>query len=99
MENGFKIYHAGDTGVFGDMGLIGELYKPDLALLPIGGHFTMGPEDAAFATNRLLKPRFVIPAHYGTFPVLAGTPQQYIKALGNSSTRVIVPQPGEKVEF
>ncbi len=99
VENGFKIYHAGDTGVFGDMGLIGELYKPDLILIPIGGHFTMGPVDAAFVTNRFLTPRFVIPMHYGTFPILAGTPEEYIKALGNTKTRVIVLQPGEKVEF
>jgi len=99
MENGFKIYHAGDTGVFGDMALIGELYKPDLVLIPIGGHFTMGPTEAAFATNRFLTPKFAIPMHYGTFPILAGRPEDYIKALGNSKTRVIVLQPGEKVEF
>jgi len=99
MENGFKIYHAGDTGVFGDMALIGELYKPDLVLIPIGGHFTMGPTEAAFATNRFLAPKFAIPMHYGTYPILAGRPEDYIKALGNSKTRVIVLQPGEKVEF
>jgi L-ascorbate metabolism protein UlaG (beta-lactamase superfamily) len=99
MENGFKIYHMGDTALFSDMALIGELYKPDLVLMPIGGYFTMGPADAALATNRYLKPKFVIPMHYGTFSVLSGTPAEYIKALGNSSTRVIVPQPGEKVEF
>jgi len=99
MENGFKIYHMGDTGIFGDMGLIGELYKPDLILMPIGRHFVMSPEDAALMTNRYLKPRFVIPMHYGTIPLLSGKPEEYIKALGVSSTRVIVPQPGEKVEF
>jgi L-ascorbate metabolism protein UlaG (beta-lactamase superfamily) len=99
MENGFKIYDAGDTGLFGDMALIGELYKPDLVLLPIGGHFTMDPKDAAIATNRFLKPKFAIPMHYGTYPILAGKPEEYIKALGNSATKVIVPQPGEKVEF
>ena len=99
MENGFKIYHMGDTGLFGDMALIGELYKPDVVLIPIGGHFTMGPTEAAFATNRFLKPKFAIPMHYGTYPILAGKPEEYIKALGVSSTKVIVPQPGEKVEF
>ena len=99
MENGFKIYHMGDTGIFGDMALIGELYKPDLVLMPIGRYFGMGPEDAALMTNRFLKPRFVIPMHYGTFPVLTGKPEEYVKALGSSSTRVIVPQPGEKVDF
>jgi L-ascorbate metabolism protein UlaG (beta-lactamase superfamily) len=99
MENGFKIYHAGDTGPFGDMALIGELYRPDLVLMPIGRHFGIGPEHAALMTNRYLKPRFAIPMHYGTFPVLTGKPEEYIKALGQSSTRVIVPQPGEKVDF
>jgi L-ascorbate metabolism protein UlaG (beta-lactamase superfamily) len=99
MENGFKVYHMGDTGLFGDMALIGELYKPDLILMPIGRHFVMGPEDAALATNRYFKPRFVIPMHYGTIPVLSGTPEEYIKALGKTSTQVIVLKPGEKVEF
>jgi L-ascorbate metabolism protein UlaG (beta-lactamase superfamily) len=59
----------------------------------------MGPEDAALMTNRYLKPRFAIPMHYGTFPILSGKPDEYIKALGQSATRVIVPQPGEKVDF
>jgi L-ascorbate metabolism protein UlaG (beta-lactamase superfamily) len=99
MENGFRIYHVGDSGPFGDMALIGELYKPDLVLMPIGRHFGLGPEDAALMTNRYLKPRFVIPMHYGTYPILSGKPEEYIKALGKSSTRVIVPQPGEKVDF
>lgn len=99
MENGFKVYHMGDTGIFGDLGLIGELYKPDLVLIPIGRHYVMGPEDAALVTNRFLKPKFAIPMHYGTIPVLTGRPDEYIKALGNTSTRVIVMQPGEKVEF
>ncbi len=99
MENGFKIYHMGDTALFGDMALIGELYKPDLVLIPIGRHFVMGPEDAAIAVNRFLKPRFAIPMHYGTIPLLAGRPDEFIKALGNSPTKVIVPQPGEKVDF
>ena len=75
MENGFRIYHAGDTAVFGDMRLIGELYQPDLALLPIGGHFTMGPREAAMAVD-LLGVKHVLPIHYGTFPILAGTPAE-----------------------
>ena len=74
-ENGYKIYHAGDTNVFSDMNLIGQLYRPDLAILPIGGHFTMGPREAALAC-RLLGIRRVIPMHYGTFPILQGTPEQ-----------------------
>lgn len=99
LENGFKIYHMGDTGIFGDLGLIAELYRPDLVLMPIGGHFVMSPEDAALAVNRYLKPKFVIPMHYGTIPVLKGTPDEFKKALGNTATRVIVPQPGDKVDF
>ena len=67
-ENGFKIYHTGDTDVFGDMALIGRFYKPDLALVCIGGHFTMDPEDAAFAMREYIRPKQVIPMHYGTFP-------------------------------
>ena len=74
-ENGFKIYHAGDTNVFGDMKLIGELYRPDVALLPIGSHYTMGPREAAHAI-RLLGVKRVIPMHYGTFPILRGSPGQ-----------------------
>ena len=99
LENGFKIYHMGDTGIFGDMKLIGDYYKPDLILMPIGRHFVMSPEDAAYATNTWLKPRFVIPMHYGTIPVLSGKPEELVKALGGSPTKVIVPQPGEKVVF
>jgi L-ascorbate metabolism protein UlaG (beta-lactamase superfamily) len=73
-ENGFRLYHMGDTGLFGDMRLIGRYYKPDLIMIPIGGHFVMDPRDAAYATNRMLKPKYAIPFHYGTFPVLKGTP-------------------------
>jgi L-ascorbate metabolism protein UlaG (beta-lactamase superfamily) len=73
LEDGRTIYHAGDTNVFSDMRLIGELYHPDLALLPIGGHFTMGPREAALAVE-LLGVDAVAPIHWGTFPILAGTP-------------------------
>jgi L-ascorbate metabolism protein UlaG (beta-lactamase superfamily) len=93
-ENGFKLYHAGDTNVFGDMRLIGELYAPEVALLPIGGHYTMGPTEAAHAV-RLLGARQVIPMHYGTFPVLAGTPDELRKALAGSEAEVVTMQPGE----
>jgi L-ascorbate metabolism protein UlaG (beta-lactamase superfamily) len=72
-EDGFRIYHAGDTGVFADMALIGELYEPDLALLPIGDFYTMGPREAAKACQLLGVPR-VIPIHWGTSPILTGTP-------------------------
>jgi L-ascorbate metabolism protein UlaG (beta-lactamase superfamily) len=99
LENGFKVYHMGDTGLFGDMKLIADYYKPDLVLMPIGGHFVMDPRDAAYATKEWLKPKFVIPMHYGTFPVLKGTPQEYMAALGQTSTKVFPINPGDKLEF
>jgi len=74
-SNGFKLYHAGDTAVFSDMALIGRLLAPDIALLPIGDHYTMGPRSAAEAV-RLLGVKTVVPMHYGTFPVLTGTPER-----------------------
>jgi L-ascorbate metabolism protein UlaG (beta-lactamase superfamily) len=74
LPGGLILYHAGDTSVFGDMKLIGELYAPELALLPIGDHYTMGPREAALAI-RFLNVRHVVPMHYGTFPALTGTPQ------------------------
>jgi L-ascorbate metabolism protein UlaG (beta-lactamase superfamily) len=99
LENGFKIYHMGDTGLFGDMRMIGEYYKPDLILIPIGGHFVMSPKDAAMATRDMIKPAYALPIHYGTTPVLKGTPAEYITALGNSPTRVLAISPGDKVDF
>lgn len=99
LENGFKIYHMGDTALFGDMKWIGEYYKPDLALVPIGGHFVMHPEEAAIATRDLVKPKFAIPIHYGTSPQLKGTPEEYIQALGKTTTKVSVLKPGDKLTF
>ena len=100
LENGFRIYHAGDTGVFGDMKLIGERYKPDLALLPIGGNFTMDPVDAAWAVKDLIKPRAVIPMHYGANPLARGTAAQFVAAMGSASAvRVQVATPGEALRF
>ena len=75
VAGGPVLYHAGDTCVFGDMQLIGELYKPQVAMLPIGGHYTMGPREAALAC-RLLAPKTVLPIHWGTFPLLKGTPEE-----------------------
>jgi L-ascorbate metabolism protein UlaG (beta-lactamase superfamily) len=98
-ENGFKLYHMGDTGLFGDMKLIGEYYKPDLAMIPIGGHFVMDPRDAAFATKEMLRPKYAIPIHYGTFPVLRGTPQEYQAALGQTTTQLFPLSPGDKQTF
>jgi L-ascorbate metabolism protein UlaG (beta-lactamase superfamily) len=79
LENGLTLYHAGDTCVFGDMRIIGELYQPNVAMLPIGDVFTMGPREAAYAI-RLLGVKRVIPMHWGTFPLLTGTPDQLREA-------------------
>ncbi len=79
-EDGKKVYHAGDTGVFSDMKLIAKLYRPHVAMLPIGGLYTMGPREAAIAVG-FLNPRIVIGMHYGTFPALAGNPAELKKFL------------------
>jgi L-ascorbate metabolism protein UlaG (beta-lactamase superfamily) len=98
-QNGFSIYHAGDTGLFGDMKLIGELYSPNLSILPIGGYFTMGPREAAKACE-LLKPKFILGMHYGTFPILAGSPDELKKLLPASlKKRVLKLEPGESVKL
>jgi L-ascorbate metabolism protein UlaG (beta-lactamase superfamily) len=99
VENGFKIYHMGDTGLFGDMRFIAEYYKPDLIMIPIGGHFVMDPRDAAYATKEMLRPKFAIPFHYGTFPVLRGTPQEYQQHLGPTTTQVFPINPGDTLTF
>ncbi len=99
LENGFKIYHMGDTGLFGDMKLIGEYYNPDLIMMPIGGHFVMDPKDAAKATKEYLRPKYVIPMHYGTIPQLKGTPQEYMDALGGFPVKVFPINPGDKLRF
>ena len=99
LENGFRIWHMGDTGLFGDMKLVADYYKPDLVLLPIGGHFTMDPMDAAHALKDLIKPKFAIPMHYGTNPMIKGTPQELIQAIGETTTKIIPMKPGEQVDF
>lgn len=96
-ENGMKVYHSGDTSLMGDMKtIIGDYYKPDVAILPIGGVFTMGPQEAAFACQ-LIKPKFVIPEHYGTFPVLVQDASAFKQAVRQHSPTVRVAdiQPGE----
>jgi L-ascorbate metabolism protein UlaG (beta-lactamase superfamily) len=96
--NGFVAYHAGDTAVFKDMELIRELYHPQVALLPIGSHYVMNPAEAALAC-RMLQPEFVIPLHYGTFPVLTGTPQELAANLTDQPhIKVLALQPGESVD-
>lgn len=97
LEDGLRFYHAGDTDVFGDMRLIGERHQLDVAFLPIGGHFTMDPRGAALAAE-LLGVRTIVPIHYGTFPLLAGTPDQLreeLAARGLDEVRVVAPEPGE----
>jgi len=96
LENGTKVYFAGDTCVFGDMQLIGRIYSPDLAVLPIGGHFTMDPREAAVACELLGAPR-VVPCHYGTFPLLAGTPDE-LRQLA-PGVEVSALEPGESLAF
>ena len=99
LENGFRFYFAGDTDVFGDMALIRELYAPEMAFLPIGGHYTMGPKGAAHAVE-LLGVKHVQPIHYGTFPILAGTPEQLRSELdvrGLRDVEIHAPEPGGTV--
>ena len=95
LPGGFTIYHAGDTAVFGDMKLIGEMYRPDLACLPIGDIFTMGPREAAMAI-RLLGVKHVIPMHYATFPMLTGTPEALREqSMDIAGLQIYVLTPGE----
>ena len=95
-ENGLKLYHAGDTNVFGDMHIIHELYHPDIALIPIGDHFTMSPKEAAYACQ-LLRPKTVIPMHFGTFPLLKGTPPELERAVSGMGIEVFTMKPGQTV--
>jgi L-ascorbate metabolism protein UlaG (beta-lactamase superfamily) len=96
LENGTTLYHAGDTCVFGDMQLIGRIYQPELALLPIGDHFTMGPKEAAVACE-LLGVRRVVPMHYGTFPLLRGTPDELRREA--KDVEVVAMEPGDTISI
>ena len=99
-ENGLRIYHSGDTSLMGDMeNIIGNYYRPDLAILPIGGVFTMGPDEAAFAC-KLIRPRVVIPEHFGTFPVLVQSTDRFKEQMHKQApqVKVLEVQPGVKVE-
>jgi len=100
MEDGRTFYHAGDTGLFSDMALIRELYQPEVVMLPIGSHYVMGPREAAKACE-LLKPKVVIPMHYGTFPLLTGRPEAFEQALSECGLEVLVKvlSPGESFRF
>jgi L-ascorbate metabolism protein UlaG (beta-lactamase superfamily) len=95
LEDGTMLYQAGDTAAFSDMALIAEIYRPEVALLPIGDHFTMGPREAAIAA-RMLGARWIVPSHYGTFPALTGTPDELrreLKSLGVEA-EVVALEPG-----
>ncbi|MEM3579178.1 MAG: metal-dependent hydrolase [Candidatus Bathyarchaeia archaeon] len=97
---GKTVYHTGDTGLFGDMQLIGKIYKPDLALIPIGGYYTMGALEAVEAV-KLLKPKAVIPMHYKTFPVLAQSADEFVEKVKKkvAKVKIVVLNPGESFEF
>ena len=94
LENDLRLYFGGDTGVFGDMRLIKEMYAPEIAFLPIGDRYTMGPEGAAVACD-LLGVRQVVPMHYGTFPALTGTPDRLRQLVEPKGIEVLELQPGE----
>jgi L-ascorbate metabolism protein UlaG (beta-lactamase superfamily) len=97
LPGGLNVYHSGDTTVFGDMKIIAELYSPEVAMLPIGDFYTMGPKEAAHAI-RLLGVKHVIPMHFGTFPALAGTPDQLRELTkGISGLEIHALKPGESV--
>ena len=91
------IYFAGDTALFGDMKIIGEIYKPEIAFLPIGDHYTMGPDTAAIAA-KWLGVRQVVPMHWGTFPLLTGTPEALETHLAGTGIAVLKVRPGERAE-
>ena len=97
LEDGVTLYFAGDTALFGDMRLIGELYRPDIAFLPIGDRFTMDPAAAAKACE-LLGVRQVVPMHWGTFPMLTGTPEELRSLVEPRGVQVIELKPGETTE-
>jgi L-ascorbate metabolism protein UlaG (beta-lactamase superfamily) len=97
LENGQTIYFAGDTSLFGDMKIIAELYRPDIAFLPIGDRFTMGPDTAALAA-RWLGVKQVVPMHWGTFPLLTGTPEMLKTHLAGSGIEVLDLRPGDTTE-
>lgn len=89
------VYHLGDTDIFSDLALIAEIHKPKVAMVPIGDRFTMSPQTAALAVTRFLKVETVIPCHYGSFPVLEKTADNFVAAMKGSSTKVVVPEKGK----
>lgn len=98
IENAPVFYHAGDTSLFSDMQLIRDLYHPEIGMLPIGDHYTMGPKAAAMAAG-YLGLKTILPIHYGTFPQLTGTPVELEEHLKGTGKKVAVPKPGETLRF
>ncbi len=100
LEDGLRVYHAGDTALFGDMAMISTLYHPKVAILPIGDHYVMGPREAAYAC-RLIDPKIVVPMHYGTFPVLTGTVGEFERQLkaNHVDARLEALAPGESLDM
>ena len=96
LENGTRVYHAGDTGVFSDMKLIGEIYKPTIAALPIGDLYTMAPLEASCAA-KMLGVKYVLPIHHSTFPALTGKPEELMDRLKGTGIEVLAVKPGESV--
>lgn len=99
LENGFKIWHMGDTGIFGDMKFISEYYKPDLVMVPIGGNFTMAPDDAAHVLREMINPKMVIPMHYNSNPLAKGTLAEFEADMKGSKIQVIPMTEGQTVQF
>jgi L-ascorbate metabolism protein UlaG (beta-lactamase superfamily) len=98
LKDGRRAYFAGDTAIFSDMKLYAEIYHPELAFLPVGDHFTMGPEEAAYA-GRMLGVKEIIPMHYGTFPMLHGHPEQLVEKLAGSGIRVRILERGKATSW
>ena len=93
------VYHVGDTDIFSDMGLINEIYAPDVAMIPIGDRFTMSPKTAAMAVKKFFKLKSVIPCHYGSFvPMVEANADKFLAEMKGASTKVIVPEKGKAVE-
>ncbi len=100
LEDGYKVYHAGDTALFGDMAIISTLYNPKTVLIPIGDHYVMGPKEAAYAC-KLLDPKVIVPMHYGTFPALTGTVGEFKRQLKahHVEADLVVLEPGQDLEL
>ena len=93
------LYHMGDTGIFGDMGLINEIFAPEIGVVPVGDRYTMGGRQAAMACKRFFKFRKIIPCHYGTFPALDQTADKFLTEMGADREKVLVPERGVAVEL